>query len=83
MPRPLAFALTDQGMRLERACELFGVEHGKQKVKRHGVVTREIYRLQPARRARNPRANREAARRIRPASDPAASHQGLLAGLDR
>ena len=37
--KTLAFALTDQGMSLERACELFGVEHGKQKVKRHGVVT--------------------------------------------
>ena len=37
--KTLAFALTDQGMGLERACELFGVEHGKQKVKRHGVVT--------------------------------------------
>jgi hypothetical protein len=37
--KTVAFALTDQGMGLERACELFGVEHGKQKVKRHGVVT--------------------------------------------
>ncbi len=37
--KTLAFALTDQSMSLERACELFGVEHGKQKVKRHGVVT--------------------------------------------
>ena len=37
--KTLAFALTDQGMSLEKACELFGVEHGKQKVKRHGVVT--------------------------------------------
>jgi hypothetical protein len=37
--KTLAFALTDQGMNLERACELFGVEHGKQKVKRHGIVT--------------------------------------------
>jgi hypothetical protein len=37
--KTLAFALTDQGMSLERACELFGVEHGKQKVKRHGIVT--------------------------------------------
>jgi hypothetical protein len=37
--KTLAFALTDQSMSLERACELFGVEHGKQKVKRHGIVT--------------------------------------------
>jgi hypothetical protein len=37
--RTLAFALTDRGLRLEDACELFGVEHGKQKVKRHGIVT--------------------------------------------
>ncbi len=35
----LAFALTDRGLNLEGACELFGVEHGKQKVKRHGLVT--------------------------------------------
>ena len=37
--KTLAFALTDQSMSLERACELFGVQHGKQKVKRHGIVT--------------------------------------------
>ena len=37
--KTLAFALTDQGINLEGACELFGVEHGKQKVKRHGIVT--------------------------------------------
>jgi hypothetical protein len=37
--KTLAFALTDRGMSLEKACELFGVEHGKQKVKRHGEVT--------------------------------------------
>ena len=35
----LAFALTDRGLSLEDACELFEVEHGKQKVKRHGIVT--------------------------------------------
>ena len=27
------------GPESRRACELFGVEHGKQKVKRHGIVT--------------------------------------------
>ncbi len=37
--KTLAFALTDQSMTLEKACETFGVEHGKQKVKRHGVIT--------------------------------------------
>jgi hypothetical protein len=37
--RTLAFALTDRGLSLEDACELFGVEHGKQKVKRHGIIT--------------------------------------------
>ena len=37
--KTLAFALTDQGLSLETACELFGVEHGKQKVQRHGIVT--------------------------------------------
>jgi hypothetical protein len=37
--RTLAFALTDQGYTLERACEVFGVEHGKQHVSRHGVIT--------------------------------------------
>ena len=39
--RTLAFALTDRGLTLEGACELFGVEHGKIKVKRHGIVTEE------------------------------------------
>jgi len=37
--RTLAFALTDRGYSLEQACEAFGVEHGKQRVRRHGVVT--------------------------------------------
>ena len=39
--RTLAFALTDRSLSLEAACELFGVEHGKQKVKQHGIVTPE------------------------------------------
>src|SRR6266851_6934115 len=37
--RTLAFALTDRGYTLAGACEAFGVEHGKQTVKRHGIVT--------------------------------------------
>jgi rRNA maturation protein Nop10 len=37
--RTLAFALTDKGYTLEKACEDFGVEHGKQRPARHGVVT--------------------------------------------
>jgi hypothetical protein len=37
--RTLAFALTDRGYSLEQACEAFGVEHGKQRVTRHGIVT--------------------------------------------
>jgi hypothetical protein len=37
--KTLAFALTDRGLNLEGACELFGVEHAKQKVKRHGIIT--------------------------------------------
>jgi len=37
--RTLAFALTDRSYTLERACDDFGVEHGKQTVKRHGIVT--------------------------------------------
>ena len=37
--RTLAFALTDRSYTLEKACEDFGVEHGKQRVERHGVVT--------------------------------------------
>ena len=37
--RTLAFALTDRGYSLEQACEAFGVEHGKQHVTRHGIVT--------------------------------------------
>jgi hypothetical protein len=39
--KTLAFALTDQGMSLERACEVFGVEHGKHKVAMHGIITSE------------------------------------------
>lgn len=39
--RTLAFALTDRGYTLEGACEAFGVEHGKQTAKRHGVVTKK------------------------------------------
>jgi hypothetical protein len=37
--RTLAFALTDRGYSLESACEAFGVEHGKQHVDVHGIVT--------------------------------------------
>jgi hypothetical protein len=37
--RTLAFALTDRGYSLADACEAFGVEHGKQVVERHGIVT--------------------------------------------
>ena len=37
--RTLAFALTDRGYTLEGACEAFGVEHGKQRVTRHGILT--------------------------------------------
>src|SRR5262249_29193003 len=39
--RTLAFALTDRAYSLESACIAFGVEHGKQHVKRHGVVTKK------------------------------------------
>jgi hypothetical protein len=39
--RTLAFALTDIGYSLESACEAFGVEHGKQSVACHGIVTEE------------------------------------------
>ena len=39
--RTLAFALTDRGYSLEQACKTFGVEHGKHKVDRHGVVTEQ------------------------------------------
>jgi hypothetical protein len=39
--RTLAFALTDRGYTLEGACEAFDVEHGKQTVKRHGIVTKK------------------------------------------
>jgi hypothetical protein len=39
--RTLAFALTDRSLSLAGACELFGVEHGKQKVAQHGVITPE------------------------------------------
>jgi hypothetical protein len=39
--RTLAFALTDRGYTLADACEAFGVEHGKQIVRRHGIVTKK------------------------------------------
>ena len=39
--RTLAFALTDQSYRLETACKAFGVEHGKQNITAHGVVSEE------------------------------------------
>ncbi len=37
--RTLAFAITDRSYSLETACKAFGVEHGKQHVSRHGVIT--------------------------------------------
>jgi hypothetical protein len=37
--RTLAFALTDKSYTLEKACEDFGVEHGKEHAERHGIVT--------------------------------------------
>ena len=37
--RTLAFALTDRSYSLDTACKAFGVEHGKQHVSRHGVIT--------------------------------------------
>ncbi len=37
--RTLAFALTNQGHSLESACDAFGVEHPKQSVAEHGIVT--------------------------------------------
>ncbi len=36
----LAFALTDRNYSLEAACRAFGVEHPKQKVARHGEITK-------------------------------------------
>jgi hypothetical protein len=39
--RTLAFALTDRGYTLDGACHAFGVEHGNQTVKRHGIVTKK------------------------------------------
>jgi hypothetical protein len=38
--RTLSFALTDRGYSLESACKAFGVEHGKQRAARHGLVTK-------------------------------------------
>jgi len=38
--RTLAFALTDRAYSLDSACKTFGVEHGKQHVTRHGVITK-------------------------------------------
>ena len=39
--RTLAFALTDRAYSLDSACRAFVVEHGKQHVTRHGVVTKK------------------------------------------
>lgn len=39
--KTLAFALNNEPYSLESACRDFGVEHGKQKVERHGIVTPE------------------------------------------
>jgi hypothetical protein len=39
--RTLAFALTSDSLSLEKACELFGVEHGKQCAKEHGRITND------------------------------------------
>src|SRR5262249_20077111 len=37
--RTLAFVLTNQGHSLESACRAFGVDHGKLRVKEHGIIT--------------------------------------------
>jgi hypothetical protein len=39
--RTLAFALTDRAYSLDSACRAFDVEHGKQHVTRHGIVTKK------------------------------------------
>ncbi len=39
--RTLAFSLTDRSYSLESACEAFGVEHGKMRVQKHGIITPE------------------------------------------
>ena len=39
--RTLAFALTDRGYTLKGACDDFGVEHGKDPVDKHGIITEE------------------------------------------
>jgi hypothetical protein len=42
--RTLAFALTDKSYTLEKACQDFGVRHGKQRVTKHGLVTPKYIR---------------------------------------
>jgi hypothetical protein len=42
--RTLAFALTDKSYTLEKACDDFGVEHGKKGPARHGIVTDKYIR---------------------------------------
>lgn len=37
--RTLIFALTDKGHTLASACDAFGVEHGKESVETHGIIT--------------------------------------------
>jgi hypothetical protein len=39
--RTLTFAITDKGHSLSSACEAFEVEHGKQHIENHGVITDE------------------------------------------
>jgi len=39
--RAAAFALTNASHSLASACKAFGVEHGKEQAKRHGVITRD------------------------------------------
>ena len=81
--RTLAFALTDRSLSLEAACELFGVEHGKQKVEKHGIITPEYIDYNRRDVLAIDRARSQAARGIRSPSDPAASDEGVLGGLDR
>ena len=81
--KTLAFALTDQGMSLERALRALWRRARQAEGQAAWDRYAKIYRLQPARRARDVRAYGKAARGIRAPSDPASGDQGLLAGFDR
>ena len=81
--RTLAFAITDRSYSLESACKSFGVEHGKQHVSRHGVITNKYIDYN----RRDVEATSELAfkpsRRIRKAPNKPSTNKSLFPGINR